>query len=160
MDKDVAQVVELPNDHANDDAGDVFVLPMSFAQQRLWFLDQFEPDSPFYNIPTGIRFKGNLNRPVLERAINEVIDRHETLRTTFEKVDGEPCQIVRPFQPVTFPVIDISDLPSDQVESRIRNLAFHEASAPSQTASFDLVRNLRRLKVSTRNAQGRQSPGN
>ena len=91
MDKDVAQFVDSPPEETTQDVGDVYVLPMSFAQQRLWFLDQFEPDSPFYNIPTGIRFKGNLDRAVLERAINEVINRHETLRTTFESVENEPC---------------------------------------------------------------------
>ena len=62
---------------------DVYVFPASYAQQRLWFLDQFEPESPYYNIPSAVRFKGSLKISALERSIHEIVLRHETLRTTF-----------------------------------------------------------------------------
>ena len=73
---------------------DVYIFPTSYAQQRLWFLDQFEPNSPFYNIPSAVRFRGQLNIEALGKSINEVVRRHETLRTTFAKVDGKPVQVV------------------------------------------------------------------
>jgi len=62
---------------------EVYVFPASFGQQRLWFLDRFEPNSPYYNIPSAVRLTGVLNAAVLERALNEVVRRHEILRTTF-----------------------------------------------------------------------------
>ncbi len=83
---------------------EVFVFPTSYAQQRLWFLDQFEPNSPLNNNPTAVRFKGPLNIAALEESINEVVRRHETLRTTFSKVDGKPVQVIHPFLPITIPI--------------------------------------------------------
>ncbi len=64
------------------DEEEVYVFPASFAQQRLWFLDQFEPGSPFYNIPTAVRLKGKLNVEALRQCVEEIAWRHETLRTT------------------------------------------------------------------------------
>ncbi len=80
---------------------DVFVFPMSFGQQRMWFLDQFQraadgSGSPFYNIPSAIRLTGKLNVAALRRALNEIVDRHEALRTTFGRVEGEPSQLIAP----------------------------------------------------------------
>ena len=62
--------------------------PLSFAQQRLWFLGNFDPDSPEYNIPQAFRIQGDLDREVMQRALREVVRRHETLRTTFRSVEG------------------------------------------------------------------------
>src|SRR5580700_10373057 len=64
--------------------------PLSFAQQRLWFLDQFEPNSSLYNVPASLRITGELNVAALEQSIGELVRRHETLRTTFSLVDGDP----------------------------------------------------------------------
>ena len=71
-------------------------LPLSFAQQRLWFLDQYEPDKPFYNIPFALRLSGPLNVAALDQSVNEIIRRHEALRTTFSMLDGEAVQIIAP----------------------------------------------------------------
>ncbi len=81
---------------------DVFVFPASFAQQRLWFLNQLDPASPFYNVPTVLRLKGDLNVDVLRRSLEEIVRRHEVLRTTFAMVDGEPVQIIGPPREVDF----------------------------------------------------------
>ena len=112
---------------------EVDVLPMSFAQQRLWFLDQFEPNSPFYNIPSAVRLQGNLDFDALTRAINEIINRHETLRTTFETVDNEPSQIIHPFAERSFSMIDLTADAEAKREAKVRRMAAREAATP-----FDL----------------------
>src|SRR5215467_5823259 len=68
--------------------------PLSFAQQRLWFLDQYEPDNILYNLPSAIRLKGTLNVTALERSLNEIVRRHGALRTTFSIVDDRPVQVI------------------------------------------------------------------
>jgi len=70
------------------------VFPASYAQRRMWFLDQFEPGSPYYNIPMAIRIKGKFDLEVFKKTINEIIKRHESLRTTFASIDGEPVQVI------------------------------------------------------------------
>src|SRR5437870_4299460 len=69
-------------------------VPLSFAQQRLWFLDQLEPDSALYNISRAARMKGRLDMPALHQALNALVARHESLRTNFDSVEGEPVQII------------------------------------------------------------------
>ncbi|MBM4297515.1 MAG: AMP-binding protein, partial [Deltaproteobacteria bacterium] len=88
--------------------GDAFAFPMSFAQQRLWFLNQLEPDSPAYNIPAAYRPHGSLDISALERSLRQVVERHETLRTKFQSVDGEPAQIVVPSLECKLSLIDLS----------------------------------------------------
>src|ERR1700730_7752756 len=73
---------------------EVYLFPTSFAQQRLWFLDQLVPGNPFYNISTGIPLKLPLNRSIFEKCVNEIVSRHDVLRTSFAVVNGEPFQVV------------------------------------------------------------------
>ena len=75
---------------------DEYVFPLSFAQDRLWFLDQLVPGNPFYNIASAVRMPVELDTGALVRAVNEVVRRHEALRTTFRVVDGVPMQVVAP----------------------------------------------------------------
>ena len=88
------------------------MLPASFAQQRLWFLDQLEGGGAGYNVPAATRLRGPLEVDALERAINALVERHESLRTVFTLVDGVPHQVIRPPRPVTLTVVDLSDAPA------------------------------------------------
>src|SRR5262249_58378680 len=89
-------------------AEEIFVVPASFAQQRLWFIDQIEPASPLYNIVAAVRLTGQLNLVALEQTLNEVIERHEALRTTFAFIDGQPSQVIHLAMAVPMPLIDLS----------------------------------------------------
>src|SRR5262249_37212206 len=110
-------------------------VPLSYAQQRLWFLDQLGGDEPFYNADFARRFSGPIDFGLLEQAINEVVRRHESLRTTFDIVDGEPIQVIAPRLHIPLVRIDISDLPLMRRESAAVQLAIEEARQP-----FDLRR--------------------
>ncbi|HEV8169205.1 MAG TPA: condensation domain-containing protein, partial [Pyrinomonadaceae bacterium] len=74
--------------------------PMSFAQERLWVLDQLEPNRPIYNVPDTHFFKGHLDLSALEQSLTELMRRHEGLRTTFQLIDGEPVQVIGAPQPL------------------------------------------------------------
>src|SRR5258708_24464893 len=82
-------------------------LALSFAQQRLWFLDQLEPDSPQYNMPAAIHLEGKLNFAALQRTLDALVARHETLRTTFSSAGENPVQVLNPPQPVALTAIDL-----------------------------------------------------
>ncbi|MEI8255400.1 MAG: amino acid adenylation domain-containing protein, partial [Deltaproteobacteria bacterium] len=110
-------------------------VPLSFAQQRLWFLQQLDPTGSAYNIPIGLRAHGRLDRVVLRRCLAALVARHETLRTTFVSVDGEPSQVVAEVGSIDIPEIDLSALPPADRERELGELATREARAP-----FDLVR--------------------
>ena len=89
-------------------------LPLSFSQQRLWFLDQYEPNSSVYNIPRALRLRGPLNIGALEQSLNEIIRRHESLRTTFSLVDGEAVQMIAPSVGLSLAVVDLRDHPEGE----------------------------------------------
>lgn len=116
-------------------AGESRLSPLSFAQQRLWFLDQLEPGNPFYNASTALSIAGPLHAATLERAFNEIVRRHETLRTTFEVVEGEAAQRISPARWVPLPVEDLRHLPRPAREAEVLRLANEEVQKP-----FDLVR--------------------
>lgn len=115
-------------------------LPLSFAQQRLWFLNQLEPDSSFYNISAALRLNGVLNVTALEQSFNEIIQRHEILRTTFNLVDGEAIQVINPQQKLTIKLIDLTALPAQKRETEAQQLANKEAGQPFDLATGTLVR--------------------
>ncbi|MCP4661353.1 MAG: AMP-binding protein, partial [bacterium] len=111
------------------------VVPLSFAQQRLWFLDQLQPASAAYNIPTAVRVSGRLDGAVLARSLNEIVRRHEALRTSFKSVGGHPVQVIAPKLDLALPVIDLRGLAPDLRESEARRLTTADARRP-----FDLSR--------------------
>ncbi len=79
------------------------IVPASFAQQRLWFLNQLDPTDPSYNWPASVRFRGRLRVDILEQSLSEVIRRHEVLRTAFGIVEGNPVQRILPHSPFSLP---------------------------------------------------------
>ncbi|HEV7377528.1 MAG TPA: amino acid adenylation domain-containing protein, partial [Pyrinomonadaceae bacterium] len=109
-------------------------LPLSFAQQRLWFLDQLEPHDSAYHVPVAAHFKGRLDLLVLHQAINEIVGRHEVLRTFFRTIDGEPSQSIAPARPVPLPLIDLGELPEAAREIEARQLALEEFQQPFDMA--------------------------
>ncbi|WP_009630730.1 non-ribosomal peptide synthetase [Synechocystis sp. PCC 7509] len=115
-------------------------LPLSFAQQRLWFLNQLKPNSPFYNISAALRLKGVLNITALENSFNEIIRRHEVLRTAFTVVDGQPIQVVTPCQKLTIKLIDLTNLSIVEREVEVQKLAVQEVGQPFNLGSGLLVR--------------------
>ena len=115
-------------------------LPLSFAQQRLWFLDQLAPGTANYNTPSAFRLKGTLNIDVLKQSIEEVVRRHEILRTTFAQRDGDPIQIIHDSMPVDIPFSDLSGLPEEEKEAKAREIARQDALTPFDLAKGPLFR--------------------
>ena len=115
-------------------------LPLSFAQERLWFLDRLQPDSAFYSIPLALRLDGSLHAAALERALGEVVRRHESLRTTFAQDGHGPVQVVAPFAGFALPLVDLSALDPAERESEARRLAEEDAARPFDLAVGPLIR--------------------
>jgi amino acid adenylation domain-containing protein/non-ribosomal peptide synthase protein (TIGR01720 family) len=115
-------------------------LPVSFAQQRLWFLDQLEPDSAAYNIPTAVRLTGQLDLAALEHSLHALVERHESLRTTFAAVDGQPVQLIAPVAELPLPLVDLRQLPQGEREAEAQRLAAEEARQPFNLGSGPLTR--------------------
>jgi len=115
-------------------------LPLSFAQQRLWFLHQFNPSDLAYNVPLSVRLKGPLDLFVMHQCLTEIVRRHEALRTTFKVIDGQPVQVVHPAEPLVLPVADLSELPEAAREKEAQRLAFEEAQRQFDLANGPLMR--------------------
>ncbi len=120
--------------------GQYNTFPASFAQQRLWFLDQFEPGNPAYNIPSAFRLVGIPNLPVMERCLNEIIQRHESLRTTFMSMNGQLLQVVSPHAPLKLSVVDIQDMAEPARSQVADQLIRQEARRPFQLTQGPLLR--------------------
>ncbi|MBZ5509519.1 MAG: amino acid adenylation domain-containing protein, partial [Acidobacteriia bacterium] len=110
-------------------------LPLSFAQQRLWFLEQLQPGDTSYNIPGAVRIEGTLDAQILERSFGEIVRRHESLRTRFEAVQGEPRQIIENAGRLKLEQVDLSGLAGEELEREIERQAREEAQR-----AFDLTR--------------------
>jgi amino acid adenylation domain-containing protein/non-ribosomal peptide synthase protein (TIGR01720 family) len=110
--------------------------PLSFAQQRLWFLNNFEPESPEYNIPQAFRIEGELDPEVMQRALRELVRRHEALRTTFRSIEGEPAQVIAQVVDMEVPFTDARPRVSDPADAwgEALRLAVADAREP-----FDLT---------------------
>ncbi len=115
-------------------------LPLSFAQQRLWFIDQLEPGSVLYNVPKAFRVGGALDSASLEQSLNEIVRRHEVLRTTFSAVDGRPVQNISPRVIVSLPLVDLTDHPEGEREDEALRLINEEAYRSFDLAEGPLLR--------------------
>ena len=115
-------------------------LPASFAQQRLWFLDQLEPNQATYNLPIAVRLRGALDREIMGRAFNELAQRHESLRTTFAAVDGRPIQVIAPSLTIDVPTDDLTHLPEADREAEALRRLKDEARRPFDLARGPLIR--------------------
>src|SRR5215469_13301431 len=98
--------------------GDVCVFPLSFAQERLWFLDRLVPGNPLYNIDASMRLRGPLDLDALSQAAAEIVRRHESLRTTVTAIDGHPYQVVADAVETGLAVVDLRDLDAPVREGR------------------------------------------
>ncbi|WP_331386726.1 amino acid adenylation domain-containing protein [Silvibacterium bohemicum] len=125
------------------------LIPLSFAQQRLWFIDQLQGDSPEYNMPDSIRMRGDLNLSALERAIRCIEERHEVLRTCFAMVDGVPAQVIWPLPRVRIALEDLSTLDGEVKDRTLAAALRKERTEPFNLASGPLLR-VRLLKLSER----------
>jgi amino acid adenylation domain-containing protein/non-ribosomal peptide synthase protein (TIGR01720 family) len=110
-------------------------LPLSFAQQRLWIVEQLVSGAPVYHLPAAVRLKGQLNIEALEQSLNEIVRRHETLRTSFALLDGKPVQVIAPDLTLPLPLVDLSESAETNREAEARQLANEWLQTP-----FDLLR--------------------
>ncbi|HEY6352691.1 MAG TPA: amino acid adenylation domain-containing protein [Candidatus Angelobacter sp.] len=117
-------------------------LPLSYAQQRLWFINKLQGATPEYNMTEALHLRGELNCDALERAINAIVARHEVLRTRFVEIDGEPAQIIDPELRIDIPLMDLSALPE------ARRQEWKAAFRREREDVFDLTRGpLLRMKL-------------
>ncbi|MEM9276049.1 MAG: aminotransferase class V-fold PLP-dependent enzyme, partial [Cyanobacteria bacterium P01_F01_bin.143] len=115
-------------------------LPLSYAQKRLWFLTQLEPDNPFYNIPAAVRLQGKLDLQALEASFNQIIARHETLRTNFLAEKGAAVAVINEAKKLTIPFVDLSSLTAAQQSAKIPEVTATEAGQPFDIETDQLIR--------------------
>src|ERR1700754_1794462 len=114
--------------------------PLSFSQQRLWFLQELEPASPAYNLPRAFHLRGALDVEALEQSFCEIVRRHEVLRTSFVTINGEAVQIVNPAQPIRIAREDLSRLPGAERDERVQQLVLENAGVPFDLTCAPLIR--------------------
>ncbi|MBP1730606.1 MAG: Malonyl CoA-acyl carrier protein transacylase, partial [Deltaproteobacteria bacterium] len=115
-------------------------VPLSFAQERLWVLDQLEPGSSAYNMSLALRMTGHLSVAALEQSLGEIVRRHEALRTTFVIEDDQPVQRIAPAGAFTLAFVDIGRMPEGQREAKAQLVLSEEASRPIDLAAGPLLR--------------------
>lgn len=116
------------------------VQPLSFAQQRLWFINRLEPGNLAYNISLAINLKGRLEVTLLEHSLNEIVRRHETLRTTFTTVNGQPVQVIAPSLKLSISVVDCQKIPRLKRETEVRQLVTQQSQQSFDLAQGPLLR--------------------
>jgi len=119
---------------------EMFALPVSSCQKRLWFLEQFQPGNPLYNVPIAVRIEGPLDATALERAVNQIIQRHEILRTCFDSQNGEPVQVIAPSLSWKLSAVDLESHPPADREAEAKRLAVTEARRPIDLKQLPLFR--------------------
>ena len=130
----------IPRAHRTPAGPDATLLPMSYAQQRLWLIHQIDPSNPSYNMPAVVRLTGDLNVEALRDSINDVIARHEALRTSFPSLSTQPAQVISGTLKIEMPSVDLSGHPETLRESEAMKLASDEASRGFDLAQAPLFR--------------------
>jgi amino acid adenylation domain-containing protein len=115
-------------------------LPLSFSQERVWFIHQLNPSNIAYHFQATFRFKGLLDVTALEQSLNEIVRRHEIFRTTFQTINGRPNQVIHPPQVVELPRVDLQTLPEPEREAEARRLIDQEVQQPFDLAQLPLIR--------------------
>ena len=115
-------------------------LPLSFAQQRLWFLDQLEPGNTAYLISSALRLEGFLDSLALQQSLQEIVRRHTSLRTTFEEQSGQPVQVIYPAGTFGLPIVDLGGLKVEEREQQSLRLAEQETQQPCNLQRGPLLR--------------------
>src|SRR5262245_33336537 len=103
-------------------AGQIKVAPVSFSQQRLWFLDRMYPGLAFYNMPAALQLDAPVDVCALERAVGAVVEQHEALRTRFAELEGRPIQVIETDPKITVRVVDLSSIPIEEAAKRARGI--------------------------------------
>ncbi|QLE40070.1 amino acid adenylation domain-containing protein [Nostoc sp. C052] len=116
------------------------LLPVSFAQERVYFIQQLAPESIAYQFQATMRFQGQLNVPILQQCLNEIVLRHEIFRTTYPAVNGRLFQVIHPAQPISFRVIDLQTFPESERELEAQCLIEAELQKPFDLNQLPLVR--------------------
>lgn len=114
--------------------------PLSFAQESLWLVDQLTPGSSAYNMPAALRLSGPLNIAALQRGLQEIVRRHESLRTTFPAIEGSPVQIIAPSLQIPLSVVDLHHLPESEREQRAQHYIGEEIECPFELTQGPLLR--------------------
>ncbi|HKR11861.1 MAG TPA: amino acid adenylation domain-containing protein [Pyrinomonadaceae bacterium] len=130
------RAISMPIDRVSRDAA----LPLSFAQQRLWFLDQLEPNNSAYNLSLALRMEGPLNIPALQESLTAIVRRHEVLRTSFVAEDGPPQQVIAPDAAVNLQMLDLRESPASAREDQARHLLAEDAQRPFNLTESSLLR--------------------
>jgi FkbH-like protein len=115
-------------------------IPLSFSQERLWFIHQMEPESCAYNLPCALRIVGALNVPALESALNALIERHEVLRTTIRAIDGKPVQLIQPHHATSLPVVDLQEYGSHERDAHLEQLVRREVQRSFNLEDGPMIR--------------------
>ncbi len=115
-------------------------LPLSYAQQRLWFLDQLEPNSSFYNVPLALHLAGDLQADILEKSLQKIIQRHESLRTNFATVEGNPVQVIKPESNWQLTLVNGKDSPKYREDQEIKKWLEIHSHQPFDLANDSLIR--------------------
>ena len=124
-------------------------IPLSYAQRRLWFIDQLEGSSAEYNMPQALRLRGNLDLQALQRAVDTIVERHESLRTHFAQIEGEPVQIIEPPRAWELPLEDLSGMGEEEQRNRVLEIMRREWEEPFNLSTGPVLR-MKLIKVSER----------
>ena len=123
-----------------NNADNIRIEPLSFSQQQMWIIDQMRPENHAYNLPVAYRLKGDLNIAILEKSFNEIIKRHETLRTAFGLIDNQPKQLIHAEYLIKIKTINFSNYSNQELKTQLNNSIRAEVTRPFDLTKLPLIR--------------------